>query len=168
MSPTALSWTRSTLLLCALQKLSATGTTLSLMHTDGSASFREEVSSSDRSESRGLAVDESCKDVLGKNRQGRAVWFNLNTLPSSPGAEKATLAVLMSMQLGLSHGICATSSTAQKAAYLEKVEKCYDAAKVSHLSNSDMGLNLPKILYGRVWGLSATGRCWRHSLVPAP
>lgn len=142
MSPTALSWTRSTLLLCALQKLSATGTTLSSMHTDGSASFREEVSS-------------------------RAVWFNLNTLPSSPGAEKATLAVLMSMQLGLSHGICATSSTAQKAAYLEKVEKCYDAAKVSHLSNSDMGLNLPKILYGRVWGLSATGRCWRHSLVPA-
>lgn len=70
MSPTALSWTRSTLLLCALQKPSATGTTLPLMHTDGSASFREEVSSSDRSESRGSAVDESCKDALG-NQTGQ-------------------------------------------------------------------------------------------------
>lgn len=45
------------------------------------------MSSWDRSESQGLAADESCKDVLAKNRQAEQSRFP-NGLPSSTGAEK--------------------------------------------------------------------------------
>lgn len=62
------------------------------------------MSSWDRSESQGLAADESCKDVLAKNRQAEQSGFP-NGLPSSTGAEKTALTGLMPMQLGLSYGV---------------------------------------------------------------
>lgn len=78
------------------------------------------MSSGDGSESRGSAVNESYKDVLGKNRQGRAVQsVLLKYLAILSWNRESSSGWVNVMQLCLSHSICATNSRGRKAACLE-------------------------------------------------